>query len=172
MSKLSRKKFLVYVDVSDTPDTPDWVITGIGSEELNIEYNFNKESVTDIYGVTRSSVKPGESTITVDSNMEIAGDKLFNKLLDLTKKKDYLSMSNMNVLVVYGFEDSGSTGKYPAELHKGCTVMLTSLGGSSDDLNAPYEITLSNDSTLGKVNTNDWRTSPTFTADDAEEEGA
>ena len=73
MAKLSRKKFLVYVNVSKTEEY-DWALTGIGSEELNVEYNFNKESITDIYGVTRGSVKPGENTITVDSNTEIADD--------------------------------------------------------------------------------------------------
>ena len=82
--------------------------------------------------------------------------------------KDYNAMSNFDVLVVYGFEDANEGGGYPAELHKGCTVMLTSLGGSSDDLNAPYEITLSNDSTIGTCSTNDWRVSPVFTATGAE----
>ena len=163
MAKLSRKKFLVYVNTSKVAEEYDGALTGIGSEELNIEYNFNKESITDIYGVTRGSVKPGENTITVDSNTEIADDKLFKMMLDLTKKKDYNAMSNIDVLVVYGFEEA-TDGKYPAELHKGCTVMLTSLGGSSDDLNAPYEITLSNNSTTGTCSTNDWRVSPVFTA--------
>lgn len=165
MAKLSRKKFLVYVNVAKAgAEEYDWALTGIGSEELNVEFNFNKESITDIYGVTRGSVKPGENTITVDSNTEIADDKLFNMLLELTKSKDYNAMSNIDVLVVYGFEEPAEGGGYPAELHKGCTVMMTSLGGSSDDLNAPYEITLSNDSTHGTCSTNDWRVSPTFTA--------
>jgi hypothetical protein len=161
--KLSRKKFLVYVNVAKNSEEYDWALTGVGTEELNVEYNFNKESVTDIYGVTRGSVKPGENTITVDSNMEIADDKLFNSLLENARNLDYNAMSQYDVLIVYGFIEPAGDSGYEAEIHKGCTVMLTSLGGSSDDLNAPYEITLSNDKIMGTVTTNDWRKAPTFT---------
>lgn len=175
MAKLSRKQFLVYVDCADYTEssaTADYALIGIGSEEVNLEYNYNKESVTDIYGVTRGSVHPGEKTITIDSNMEISGDKLFKRLLALDKAGDFIGMSQFKVLVVYGFDpktvtsESATTTVYPAELHSGCTVTLSSLGGSSDDLNAPYEITLSDDKVLGTVASNDWRqTAPTFTPD-------
>lgn len=162
--KLSRKTFLVYVNVAEGSSSEyDWALTGIGTEEMNMEFNLSRESVTDIYGVTRGSVTPGEKTITIDNNKYIADDKLFESLLKKVRSADYNGMTNYDVLVVYGFMPANEDGAYEAEIHKGCTVMLTSLGGSSDDLNAPYEIALSDDKVLGTVTTNDWRTTPTFT---------
>ena len=162
-NKLSRKTFLVYVNVAEGGSEYDWALTGIGTEELNVEFNLNRESVTDIYGVTRGSVTPGEKTITIDNNKYIADDKLFESLLKKVRNSDYNGMTSYDVLIVYGFMPSNEDGGYEAEIHKGCTVMLTSLGGSSDDLNAPYEIALSDDKVLGTVTTNDWRVAPTFT---------
>ena len=132
-NKLSRKTFLVYVNVAEGGSEYDWAITGIGTEELNVEFNLNRESVTDIYGVTRGSVTPGEKTITIDNNKYIADDKLFESLLKKVRNSDYNGMTSYDVLVVYGFMPANEDGSFEAEIHKGCTVMLTSLGGSSDD---------------------------------------
>ena len=65
------------------------------------------------------------------------------------------------MLIVYAYINGGEAGSFEAELQKGCTINITSIGGSTN-VDMPIEISYSNDSTSGTVSIA--KGVPTFTA--------
>lgn len=147
-AKAERKLLVTAVDVSDTSSTPEYEIQGAGIEESSIKYSVDKETITDILGVTETSVNKVEAAQTFDPNTIRGGKKLIAKLLDIYKRKAWSELSLFNVLVIRGY--LGTDGAWEAELHKNCTISLTSEGGSGY-VGCPFDIDLSGDKTLGTV---------------------
>ena len=156
--KVARKLLMTYVDVSDG-STPEWEIVGRGVEESAIELNPETETVTDILGITETSITKWEATQTFEPNTVRGGSKLNMKLHQIWQDKTPEKLTQFKVLLVYAY--LGTTGKFEAEMHKGCTVNPTSIGGSAY-VDMPIEITYSNDITKGTVSIANGV--PTFTA--------
>ena len=145
--KAPRKLLMTYVDVSDS-ETPEWELVGRGVEESAIELNPNTETVTDILGITDTSVTKWEPNQSFDPNTVKGGSKLNFKLHEIWQNKTPELLSKFNVLIVYAY--IGETNGFEAELQKNCTINITSIGGSSY-VDMPIEISFSNDSTKGTV---------------------
>ena len=62
--------------------------------------------------------------------------------------KNLAAPSEYEAMVVYGFP--GASGAYDAEMQTGCTVEVTSLGGSGR-VDLPFNLHFSNKSTWGTV---------------------
>lgn len=158
--KAARKLLRTYVDVSDAEATPEWFLVGSGIEDSSIELNPDTETVTDILGVTTTTVNKWEATQSFDPFTVKGGSKLAFKLHQIWQDKTPEKLSQFKVLIVYNYIGTTSDG-YEAEIQKNCTINITSLGGSAY-VDMPIEITYSNDIERGTVKYTSG--APTFTA--------
>lgn len=157
--KAARKLLMTYVDVSDDAANPEWELVGKGVESSTIELNPNTETVTDITGVTETSVTKWEPKQSLDPNTVKGGSKLNFKLHSIWQNKTPELLSKFNVLIVYAY--IGQEKVFEAEKQKNCTINITSIGGSAY-VDMPIEILFSNDSERGTVNMETG--TPVFTA--------
>lgn len=155
--KAARKLLRTYVDVSDD-GTPEWFLVGSGIEESSIELNPDTETITDITGVTTTTVNKWEASQSFDPFTVKGGSKLAFKLHQIWQDKTPEKLSQFNVLIVYKYIGSDSDG-YEAEMQKNCTINMTSIGGSAY-VDMPIDITYSNNSERGTVTFSD--NTPTF----------
>lgn len=160
--KAARKLLMTFVDVSDS-ETPEWEIVGRGVEDSAIELNPNTETVTDILGITDTSVTKWEPSQSLEPNTVKGGSKLNFKLHQIWQDKMPEKLSQFDVLIVYAYIGESST--FDAEVQKNCTINVNSLGGSSY-VDMPIEISYSNDITKGTAKIANGI--PTFTAASAE----
>ena len=144
--KAPRKLLMTFVDVSDT-QTPEWELVGKGVEDSAIELNPNTEKVTDITGVTETSVTRWEPSQSFEPNTVRGGSKLNFKLHKIWQDKTPELLSQFKVLVVYGYI---GTDKFDAEIHKNSTINITSIGGSAY-VDMPITIDYSNDVEKGQA---------------------
>lgn len=159
--KAPRKLLMTFVDVSDS-GSPEWELVGRGVEDSYIKLNPNTKTVTDILGITETSVTKWEPSQSFDPNTVKGGSKLNFKLHQIWQDKKPELLSKFNVLIVYAY--IGETNNFEAEVQKNCTINITSIGGSAY-VDMPIEITLSNDSVGGTVTIADGV--PTFAAAEA-----
>lgn len=146
--KAVRKLLKTYVNVSDT-ETEEWELVGKGIEDSSIELNPATETVTDITGVTETTVQKWEPKQEFSPNTVRGGSKLNFKLHQIWQNKQQELLSQFKVLIVYGYV--GETGTaLEAEVQEDCTINITSIGGSAN-VDMPIEITFSNKSTKGTV---------------------
>lgn len=157
--KAARRLLMTFVNVSDSPDTQDWELVGSGVEESTLELNPNTETVTDILGVTQTSVTKWEPNQSLDPNTVKGGSKLNFKLHKIWQNKTPELLSKFDVLIVYAY--IGESTSFDAEMQKNCTINITSIGGSAY-VDMPIEIMMSNDSVNGTVTLDGGK--PTFTA--------
>lgn len=156
--KAVRKLLRTYVNVGETA-SPEWEIVGDGIADSMIELNPDTETVTDILGVTTTTVNKWEATQAFDPFTIKGGSKLAFKLHQIWQNKTPEKLSQFDVLLVYKYIGGDSDG-YEAEKQKNCTINITSIGGSAY-VDMPIEITYSNDIERGTVKfTGD---APTFT---------
>ncbi len=155
--KAERKLLMTFVNVSDS-ETYEWEIVGSGVEDSSIELNPNTETVTDILGITNTSVTKWEPNQSLDPNTVKGGSKLNFKLHQIWQDKTPELLSQFDVLIVYAY--IGESSSFEAELQKNCTINITSIGGSAY-VDMPIEISYSNDITKGTATIS--KGVPTFT---------
>ena len=143
--KAARKLLMTFVNVG-TSEAPEWEIVGRGVEDSSIELNPNTETVTDILGITDTSVTKWEPNQSFEPNTVKGGSKLNFKLHQIWQDKTPELLSQFEVLIVYAY--IGESKSFEAELQKNCTINITSLGGSAY-VDMPIEISYSNDITKG-----------------------
>lgn len=148
--KADRKLLMTFVNVGSTSESAEWEILGRGVEDSSIEYNHDVDQTTDVLGLTDTTVSPAKPSQELDPNTIRGGNKLSEKILDIERRKALSELGNFEVLVVHCYLGTAATGPFTAELHKGCTIVPTSLGGSSY-VDMPLTVYLSNDTDLGTV---------------------
>lgn len=146
--KAERKLFALYVDVSSSA-TPEWELLGAGVEDSSVETNPDTKTITDIRGITETTVNKFEASQKMDPNTIRGGQKLNYKLLDIYRRGAVSELSQFTLLRVWGF--IGTAGSYEAEKDVNCTIVPSSVGGSSY-VDMPMDITFSGDRTLGTTN--------------------
>ena len=154
--KADRKLEMHFVNVGTT-ESPVWEILGRGVEDASMEFNHDAEQKTDILGVTEVDVSAAKPVLALDPNQIRGGQKLSEKLLDIERRNAISELSMFEVLNVHAY--LGQTS-FLAELHKGCSIVPQSLGGSSY-VGMPLNVYLSNDKELGTATVADGV--PTFT---------
>lgn len=159
-SKAERKLLMTYVNVATT-GTPDWELIGSGIEESSIELNPEKKTVTDILGVTTTSVEKMEPSQSFDPFTIKNDSKLALRLHNMWVSKNWSDFSKFEVLIVYKYIGTGENDSYLGEKQSNCTIVPTSIGGSST-VDMPIEITYSNDCMSGSVTFTGGK--PSFTA--------
>lgn len=155
-----RKSLIMYVDVSDDGDTPEWEPQGYKTEEAALEFNPDIETVTDILGDTYTTVNKFERAMSFAPNTlrPIANRGKLNQILhEYARRGEYSKMSNFKVLIAYGYTENLEADMYPTS-----TITPQSLGGSSR-VDFPYDINLGGEAQFGTVDT--LLPAPTFTAE-------
>lgn len=163
--KAMRKLLVTCVNVGDlttaVSGTPEWQPVGVGVEDSSIEYNPDTETITDILGITETTVKKFETSQDLEPMTIRGGSKLALKLYNQIKYGKLSELSMYEVMQIHAYV--GSEGAYEAEVHKGCTITPQSLGGDGT-VDMPINISFSNDKVHGTVNNYKYGTTITFSA--------
>ena len=162
--KAQRKLLVTAVNVGDSitqsAGTPEWQIVGVGVEDSSIEFNPDTETITDILGITETTVNKLETAQTLDPMTVRGGSKLAIQLYNQVKYGRLSEFSMYEVMIISAF--AGENGAYEAEVHKGCTLTPQSMGGDSY-VDMPIDINFSNDKVHGTVNDYKYGSTITFT---------
>ena len=161
--KADRKLEMIFVNMG-TSETAEWEILGRGVEEASVAFNHDTNQATDILGITDTVVSPAKPEFDLDPCTSRGGQKLSEKLLDIERRNAIAELGQFEILHVHCY--LGTAPSFTAELHKNCTIVPQSLGGSSY-VDMPMNVYLSNDKTLGTVTIANGV--PTFKADAATE---
>ena len=162
--KAQRKLLVTAVNVGDSvtmsSGTPEWQVVGVGVEDSSIEFNPDTETITDILGITETTVNKLETAQTLDPMTVRGGSKLAIQLYNQVKYGRLSEFSMYEVMIISAFV--GENGAYEAEVHKGCTLTPQSMGGDSY-VDMPIDINFSNDKIHGTVNDYKYGSTITFT---------
>lgn len=145
--KADRKLEMIFVNMG-TSETAEWEILGRGVEEASVAFNHDTNQATDILGITDTVVSPAKPEFDLDPCTIRGGQKLSEKLLDIERRNAIAELGQFEILHVHCY--LGTAPSFTAELHKNCTIVPQSLGGSSY-VDMPMNVYLSNDKTLGTV---------------------
>ena len=163
--KAERKLLVTAVNVGDSitkgSGTPEWQIIGVGVEDSSIEYNPDTETITDILGITETTVNKLETSQTLEPMTVRGGSKLAIKLYNQIKYNRVSEFSMYEVMQIHDYV--GTDGAYEAEVHKNCTITPQSLGGDAY-VDMPIDINYSNDKVHGTVDNYKYGSTITFTA--------
>lgn len=163
--KAARKLLVTAINVGDSitaqSGTPKWQVVGAGVEDSAIELNPDVETVTDILGITETTVNKLETAQTLDPMTIRGGSDLALKLHNLVKNKEYAKLSMFEVMIIFAYIGDDTNG-YEAEVHENCTITPQSMGGSAY-VDMPIDINFSNDKKYGTVNTYKYNETITFT---------
>ena len=158
--KAMRKLLVTAVNVGDSitenAGTPEWQVVGVGVEDSSIEENPDVETITDILGITETTVNKMETSQSLEPMTIRGGSKLAVKLYNQLKYNRLSEFALYEVMVISAFARRGegttaSPYAYEAEVHKNCTLTPQSIGGSSY-VDMPIDINFSNDKIHGTVN--------------------
>ncbi len=167
--KAARKLLVTCVNLGDsitlTDGKPEWVPVGVGVEDSAIELNPESSKVTDILGITESSVDKLAPSQSFSPMTIRGGNKLLFKLVDIVERNALSELSLFEVMIVKAFINEGTDDEpaYRAEVHKNCTITPQSIGGSAH-VDMPVNIDYSNNKVLGTVNAYKHDEEITFTA--------
>ena len=162
--KAERKLLVTAINVGDSitsgTGTPKWEIVGVGVEDSSIEYNPDTETITDILGITETTVNKLETAQSLDPMTVRGGSELAIKLHNIVKYQRLSELSMFEVMQIHAYV--GEDGEYEAEVHKNCTITPQSVGGDSY-VDMPIDINYSNDKIHGTVDNYKYGTAITFT---------
>lgn len=162
--KAERKLLVTAVNVGDsiteTGGSPIWQVVGAGVEDSSIEFNPDTETITDILGVTETTVNKFETSQDLDPMTVRGGSQLAVKLYNQIKYNRLSEFAMYEVMQIHAYV--GSEGSYEAEVHKNCTLTPQSIGGSAY-VDMPINIAYSNDKIHGTVNSYKYSDTITFT---------
>lgn len=143
--KVDRKLEMHFVNMG-TSDAPVWEILGYGVEDATTSFNHDVSTIVDILGIAHTEVSAAKPQLDLDPMNIRGGQKLSAKLLDIERRNAVAELSQFEVLNVHAY--LGADAAFLAELHKNCTIVPQSLGGSSY-VGMPLNVHLSNDKVLG-----------------------
>ena len=143
--KADRKLEMIFVNMG-TSETAEWEILGRGVEEASVAFNHDTNQATDILGITDTVVSPAKPEFDLDPCTIRGGQKLSEKLLDIERRNAIAELGQFEILHVHCY--LGTAPSFTAELHKNCTIVPQSLGGSSY-VDMPMNVYLSNEKVLG-----------------------
>ena len=135
---VDRKLLILYLNTGENEE-PVWSPIGKRVEESSMEYDFNEESKTDIFGEVYTTMNKPIVTQTFEPCELDAGDKAQVKIWNQAiRDQDVAAMANNDLLVVHAY----------AERYASCLVKPASLGGSAN-VGMPLDITFGGTRTKG-----------------------
>lgn len=148
---------------TSTDSSPAWSPIGKRVESSDIEYDWSKESIQDILGLSWTTLKKPVKTQSYDPLPLDSGDAASVKLWNLgVRQEDAQALASQDMLIIHKY----ATGMF-AERYSACAVTPTRMGGDGGgNLTTGYDVTYGGERTLGNVSISDTGVI-TFTADAA-----
>lgn len=145
---VDRALLILYLNTG-TSEAPVWAPVGKRVEDSSAEYDWGKESKTDIFGDVYTSLKKPTITQSFDPCELDGGDKAQLKIWNMAiKNQDVQGLSNLDMLMVHLY--AVAEDKPFAERYGSCCVTPTSLGGSGGgNIGMPIEVTFGGERTTG-----------------------
>jgi hypothetical protein len=144
---VDRKLLILYLNTGENEE-PVWSPIGKRVEESSMEYDFNEESKTDIFGEVYTTMNKPIVTQTFEPCELDAGDKAQVKIWNQAiRDQDVAAMANNDLLVVHAYAGTADTAVF-AERYASCLVKPASLGGSAN-VGMPLDITFGGTRTKG-----------------------
>lgn len=142
-----KRSFLAHYVNTGTPDSPEWEILGYKVEDASVEFNWNEEKVTDITGITYSSITKSEPEMSLEGYIINTKSNFLKTLSSMAIRNAYEDFSNFEILTVYWWLKDTNNG-YLAKVEKDCTIKPDSIGGQ-DYARITPTISFSNNATFG-----------------------
>lgn len=135
---LKRETFKLFADVSIAgSSTPEWELQGDKVEDMALELNPNVETVTDVTGVTTTTLDKYEEQTSVEPYRARAESKFFPILYDIVKYQKTLSDVERKFLCVNIFAQTGNS--YEAWTQT-AVIAIQKYGGDTSGLGLPYNL--------------------------------
>ena len=134
--RIKRDEFKLFADVGAS-SAPEWELQGGRIEDMSLEMNPNVETVTDVTGVTETTLDKYEKQTSVSPYYAKRDSKMAAWLYNVVREEKTLSDVEKTFCVVNIF--AGSDGAYDAWTQKG-VVAVQSFGGDTKGLQIPYNI--------------------------------
>ncbi len=136
---VARKLLILYLNTG-TYEAPIWSAIGKRVEDSSMEYDWGKESTTDILGDTYSTYKTPVITQTFEPCNLDSGDTAQQKIWNQSiRDQDTGAMANNDLLVVHAYAGTAETAVF-AERYPASAVDPTGLGGSAN-IGMPIDVT-------------------------------
>ena len=134
--RIKREEFKLFADVGAS-SAPEWELQGGRIEDMSLEMNPNVDTVTDVTGVTETTLDKYEKQTSVSPYYAKRDSKMAAWLYNVVREEKTLSDVEKTFCVVNIF--AGSDGAYDAWTQKG-VVAVQSFGGDTKGLQIPYNI--------------------------------
>lgn len=133
-------------------EAPAWAPVGSRVSESTMEYDWSKETITDILGKVRTTLKKPIITQGFDPLPLDAGDTAGVKLWNLAiRKQDAAALANQDILIVHYYAGIAKTAVF-AERYDGSAIEVTGNGGAGGgNLGMPVTVTCGGTRTIGTV---------------------
>ena len=163
---VDRALLILYLNTGES-GTPVWSPIGKRVEDSSAEYDWGKETKTDIFGEVYTTLKKPTQTQSFEPCELDAGDAAQQKIWNLgIKEQNAQALANLDMLVVHLYAGTKDTAVF-AERYSSCAVEPTSLGGEGGgSIGMPIEVTFGGTRTTGTASVSNGTV--TFTADGAE----
>ena len=170
---IARELLIAYLNTG-TEAAPVWSPLGNRTTESSEEFDWSRESVKDILGNTRTSMKKPIITQTFDPWELDGGDAAVTKVHQLAViEQNAQALCNLDMLIAHFYTtNSGASAGSFAERYSACSIENTGLGGEGGgNIGMPVTVTYGGIRTVGTVSRGA-DNEVTFTADSggAEEE--
>ena len=136
---VARKMLILYMNTG-TYAVPEWSAIGRRVEDSSMEFDWGKESSTDIFGSTHAKYKEPVITQTFEPCDLDSGDTAQQKIWNQSiRDHDTGAMANNDLLVVHAYAGTADTAVF-AERYPSSAIEPTGLGGSAN-VGMPIEVT-------------------------------
>ena len=82
----AERKLLVTCVNTGSADSQEWTVIGAGVEDSSVEYNADIETITDILGITETTVNKLEPSQSLEPMTIRGGNKVLFKLNDIVEE--------------------------------------------------------------------------------------
>lgn len=147
---VAREMLIAYLNVSDSPDMPEWAPIGKRVEDSSEEMDWGEETKKDIFGNTYTTMKKPTITQTFDPCELDAEDKAQQKIWNLAiRKQDAQALASQDMLIVHLYAGTADTAVF-AERYAACSIKSSSLGGEGGgSIGMPIDVTYGGTRTIG-----------------------
>lgn len=142
---IARELLLLYLNTG-TKEDPVWSLIGHRVEDSSMELDWQRESIKDIVGATRNSMKKPIITQSFEPWDLANGDVAQKKIWDLAfVEQNAQALCNMDVLLEHKY--AGFAERYEAS-----SIEVTGLGGAGGgNIGMPITVTYGGNRTIGTV---------------------
>lgn len=142
---IARELLLLYLNTG-TKDVPAWSLIGHRVEDSSMELDWQRESIKDIVGTTRNSMKKPIITQSFEPWDLANGDVAQKKIWDLAfVEQNAQALCNMDLLLEHRYAGF-------AERNEASSIEVTGLGGAGGgNVGMPINVTFGGERTIGTV---------------------